>query len=246
MAVKCELGLFSGSDLVDRSLTARVGSAANRAVARKAVQESLVVLKNTGNLLPLAKTGPIVLGGKSADNTENQCGGWTITWQGTATNGLETAGVTTVREAMQTVLGATNVAYSLGGTTVPAGAKVGIAVIGETPYAEGMGDSANLELAAADVATVKAMKTAGLKTVVVLITGRPLLLDAILPFADAIVVAWLPGSEGGPGIADILFGDAHPSGKLPRTWPTSMAQIPINYGDANYNPLYPYGFGMTY
>jgi beta-glucosidase len=246
VAVKCELGLFSGSGMVDRTLTAQVGSAAHRAVARKAVQESLVVLKNAGNVLPLAKTGPIVLGGKSADNTENQCGGWTITWQGTATKGLETAGVTTVRQAMQTVLGASNVSYSLGGTTVPAGATVGVAVIGETPYAEGMGDSANLELAAADVATVQAMKKAGLKTVVVLITGRPLLLDAILPIADAIVVAWLPGSEGGPGIADILFGDAHPSGKLPRTWPVSMAQIPIDYGDANYNPLYPYGFGLTY
>jgi beta-glucosidase len=246
VAVKCELGLFSGSGLVDRTLTAQVGSAAHRAVARKAVQESLVVLKNTGNVLPLAKTGPIVLGGKSADSTENQCGGWTITWQGTATKGLETAGVTTVRQAMQTVLGASNVSYSLGGTTVAAGATVGVAVIGETPYAEGMGDSANLELAAADVATVQAMKTAGLKTVVVLVTGRPLLLDAILPIADAIVVAWLPGSEGGPGITDVLFGDAHPSGKLPQTWPTSMAQIPINYGEANYNPLYPYGFGLTY
>jgi beta-glucosidase len=246
VAVKCELGLFSGSGMVDRTLTAQVGSAAHRAVARKAVQESLVVLKNSGNVLPLAKTAPIVLGGKSADSTENQCGGWTITWQGTATKGLETAGVTTVRQAMQTVLGASNVAYSLGGTTVAAGATVGVAVIGETPYAEGMGDSANLELAAADVATVQAMKTAGLKTVVVLVTGRPLLLDAILPIADAIVVAWLPGSEGGSGITDVLFGDAHPSGKLPQTWPTSMAQIPINYGDANYNPLYPFGFGLTY
>src|SRR5450432_1735474 len=246
VAVKCELGLFSGSGMVDRTLTAQVGSAAHRAVARKAVQESLVVLKNSGNVLPLAKTAPIVLGGKSADSTENQCGGWTITWQGTATKGLETAGVTTVRQAMQTVLGASNVSYSLGGTTVAAGATVGVAVIGETPYAEGMGDSANLELAAADVATVQAMKTAGLKTVVVLVTGRPLLLDAILPIADAIVVAWLPGSEGGSGIADVLFGDAHPSGKLPQTWPTSMAQIPINYGDANYNPLYPFGFGLTY
>jgi beta-glucosidase len=246
VSVKCELGMFTDSGMVDRTLTAQVGSAANRMVARKAVQESLVVLQNTGNVLPLAKTGPIVLGGKSADSTENQCGGWTITWQGTATNGLETAGVTTVRQAMTTVLGATNVSYSLGGTTVPAGATVGVAVIGETPYAEGMGDSANLEVAATDVAVVQAMKTAGLKTVVVLIAGRPLLLDAITPIADAIVMAWLPGSEGGTGIADVLFGEVHPSGKLPRTWPMSMAQLPIVYGDATYNPLYPYGFGLTY
>ena len=125
------------------------------------------------------------------------------------------------------------------------GATVGVAVIGETPYAEGMGDSANLAVAAADVAVVQAMKTAGLKTVVVLIAGRPMILDAILPIADAIVVAWLPGSEGA-GITDILFGDVHPSGKLPQTWPMTMAQIPINFGDATYAPLYPYGFGLTY
>ena len=242
MAVKCEMGLFTATGRVDRTLTAQVGSAAHRMVARQAVQKSLVVLKNDGNVLPLAKTGPIVLGGKSADNTGNQCGGWTITWQGTTGNGV--TGATSVRQAMATALGTTGVAYSLGGTTVP-GATVGVAVIGETPYAEGVGDSANLAIAAADVAVVQAMKTAGLKTVVVLIAGRPMLLDAILPIADAIVVAWLPGSEGA-GITDILFGDAHPSGKLPQTWPRTMAQIPINFGDATYDPLYPYGFGLTY
>ena len=249
VAVKCEMGLFvAGTGLVDRTLTAQVGSAAHKLVARKAVQESLVILQNTGNVLPLAKTGPIVLGGRSADNTENQCGGWTISWQGTATNGAETPYVTTVRQAMTAALGATGVAYSLTGTTVP-GASIGVAVIGETPYAEGVGDrplpNGTLAVAAADVAVVQAMKTAGLKTVVVLIAGRPMLLDAILPIADAIVMAWLPGSEGA-GITDILLGDAHPSGKLPQSWPRTMAQIPINFGDATYDPLYPYGFGLTY
>jgi beta-glucosidase len=244
LAVKCELGLFSATGVVDRTLTAQVGSDAHRMVARRAVQESLVVLKNDGNVLPLSKTapGPIVLGGKSADNTGNQCGGWTITWQGTTGNGV--TGATSVMQALEAVVGPSGVAYSLAGATAP-GATVGIAVIGETPYAEGMGDRTDLSLAAADVAVVQSMKSAGLKTVVLLIAGRPMILDPILSIADAIVVAWLPGSEGA-GVTDILFGDAHPSGKLPQTWPRSMAQIPINVGDATYDPLYPYGYGLTY
>lgn len=126
-----------------------------------------------------------------------------------------------------------------------AGAGVGVAVIGETPYAEGKGDSTDLTVAAADVNVVKTLKQAGLKTVVVLIAGRPMILDPLMAYADAIVMAWLPGSEGA-GITDILFGDAHPSGKLPHSWPRSMAQIPINVGDASYDPLYAYGFGLTY
>jgi beta-glucosidase len=243
LAVKCELGLFQATGVVDRTLTAQVGSDAHRMVARRAVQESMVVLKNDGNVLPLAKTGSIALGGKSADNTGNQCGGWTITWQGTTGNGV--TGATSVKQALESVVGASNVSYSLTGPTAAGGASVGIAVIGETPYAEGMGDRADLSLAAADVAVVQAMKSAGLKTVVVLMSGRPMLLDSILPMADAIVAAWLPGSEGA-GVTDILFGDAHPSGKLPQSWPRSMAQIPINFGDATYDPLYAYGYGLTY
>jgi beta-glucosidase len=242
VAVKCEMGLFEATGKVDRTLTAQVGSAAHRQVARQAVQESLVVLKNDGNLLPLAKTGPVALAGKSADNTGNQCGGWTISWQGTTGNGV--TGATGVRQALEAALGASQVLYSLDGSSTT-GASVGIAVIGETPYAEGKGDSADLTVAATDVTVVKTMKQAGLKTVVVLIAGRPMLLDPLMAYADAIVMAWLPGSEGA-GVTDILFGDAHPSGKLPHSWPRSMAQLPINYGDATYDPLYAYGYGLTY
>jgi beta-glucosidase len=103
----------------------------------------------------------------------------------------------------------------------------------------------SLQIDSADVAVVQKMKDAGLKTVVVLVAGRPMILDQILPIADAIVVAWLPGTEGA-GITDVLFGDVHPTGKLPHSWPSSESQIPINEGDANYNPLYPYGHGLTY
>ncbi len=241
VAVKCELGLFEATGKVDRTLTAQVGSAAHRQVARQAVQESLVVLKNDGNLLPLAKTTTVALGGKSADNTGNQCGGWTITWQGASGT---VPGATSVRQALEAALGASQVKYSADGKTT-SGASVGIAVIGETPYAEGKGDSTDLSVAAADVSVVTTMKQAGLKTVVVLITGRPLILSLLAAYADAVVVAWLPGSEGA-GITDIILGDAKPTGKLPQSWPSSMAQIPINYGDANYNPLYPYDYGLTY
>ena len=242
VAVKCDLGLFESTGKVDRGLTSKVGSAEHRTVARQAVQESLVVLKNDGNVLPLAKTSTVALAGKSADNTGNQCGGWTISWQGSSGNVVSSA--TSIRAAMESALGASKVVYSANGSTT-SGAGVGVAVIGETPYAEGKGDRTDLALASDDVATVKALKSAGLKTVVVLIAGRPMILDSIMSYADAIVMAWLPGSEGA-GITDILFGDSHPTGKLPHSWPRSMDQIPINTGDASYDPLYPFGYGLTY
>ena len=242
VAVKCEMGLFEATGVVDRALTAEVGSAAHRLLARVAVQKSLVLLKNEGNVLPLAKTATVALGGKSADNTGNQCGGWTITWQGASGNGV--TGATSVRQAFEAALGESQVKYSADGKTTT-GATVGVAVIGETPYAEGKGDSTDLTVASADAAVVKAMKDAGLKTVVVLIAGRPMILDPLMAYADAIVMAWLPGSEGA-GITDVLFGDAKPSGKLPHSWPRSMSQVPINYGDASYDPLYAYGYGLTY
>jgi beta-glucosidase len=255
LVVKCEMGLLDGSQpLVDRTLTAQVGSVAHRKVARQAVAESVVVLKNDGGVLPLSKsTTNIALGGKTADDIGNQCGGWTITWQGKSgniTNG------TTVRQALQAVV--SNVNYALDGSATGSGSSVGIAVIGETPYSEGCGDiptavggdlcfnrTTSLGVDSADVAVVQKMKNAGLKTVVVLVTGRPLIIDQILPIADAIVVAWLPGTEGA-GITDVLFGDVHPTGKLPLTWPNSQTQLPIHEGDANYNPLYAFGYGLTY
>jgi beta-glucosidase len=255
LVVKCEMGLLDGSQrLVDRTLTAQVGSDAHRAVARRAVAASLVVLKNEGNTLPLAKDVPgIALGGKTGDNIGNQCGGWTVTWQGMT--GAVTTG-TTVRQALEAVAPG-RVSYSLDGSAI-GNATVGIAVIGETPYSEGCGDIPTpvgggscvarpntLSLDAADVQAVIGMKQKGLKTIAVLVAGRPMIIDAIVDWADAIVVAWLPGTEGA-GITDVLFGDVRPTGKLPHTWPRSEAQIPINEGDASYDPLFPYAYGLTY
>jgi beta-glucosidase len=250
------MGLFESAKPIDRALAAQVGSADHRALAREAVRESVVVLKNDGNVLPLLKTAAgIALAGNSADNTGNQCGGWTIDWQGNTGNVVP--GATSLRAAFESVVGAEHVAYSLDGSNI-AGASVGVAVIGEVPYSEGYGDAnpnaperpngpnyKDLIIPEGQAAVVRALKQAGLPTVVVLIAGRPLILDPILPYADAIVTAWLPGSEGA-GVTDVLFGDAHPTGKLPHSWPRSMAQIPINEGDASYDPLWPFGYGLTY
>jgi beta-glucosidase len=255
LTVKCEMGLLDGTQkLVDRTLTAQVGSDAHRALARKAVAASLVVLKNEGSTLPLGKdVAGIALGGKTADNIGNQCGGWTVLWQGMS--GAVTTG-TTVRQALEAVAPG-RVSYAVDGSAT-SGATVGIAVIGETPYAEGCGDiptpnggglctdrPSTLDLDYVDLQVIARMKQAGLKVVVVLVAGRPMILDPILDWADAIVVAWLPGTEGA-GITDVLFGDVPPTGKLPHSWPRSMAQIPINVGDANYDPLFPYAYGLTY
>jgi beta-glucosidase len=122
---------------------------------------------------------------------------------------------------------------------------VSLVVIGERPYAEGDGDRADLSLDAEDEAAVRAVKRAGVPTVVVLVSGRPIVLGSVLDEADALVAAWLPGTEG-EGVADVLFGDVPPRGRLSHSWPRSMAQVPINVGDPGYDPLFPYGFGLTY
>jgi beta-glucosidase len=122
---------------------------------------------------------------------------------------------------------------------------VAIAAIGERPYAEGHGDDARLELAPAAHEVVRTLKAAGVPVVVVLMTGRPLLLGDLPQAAGALVAAWLPGSEA-QGITDVLFGEHDFTGKLPHSWPRTLSQVPINVGDASYDPLYPYGFGLRY
>jgi beta-glucosidase len=239
---KMDLGLFD-KPKSDRSLLSQVGSDAHRQVGREAVRKSLVLLKNEGRVLPLSKmTRRIHVAGKNADDLGNQCGGWTITWQGAS--GAITTGTTILQGLRAAVLGGGSVTYSRDGSGAE-GADAGVVVIGETPYAEGPGDRPDLSLAAEDVAAVRAVKRAGVPTVVVLVSGRPLILDAILADADAIVAAWLPGTEGA-GVADVLFGDFAPTGKLSHSWPRTMAQVPVNWGDSAYDPLYPYGHGLSY
>jgi len=246
LRVKAAMGMLdkNRSQLADRSLHQTFGSDEHRKVAREAVRKSLVLLKNDHDALPLAKGATrIHVGGKSADDIGNQCGGWTVEWQGKS--GEVTTGGTTILEAIKhTVAGGTQVTFAKDGSGAK-GADVGVLVIGEPPYAEGNGDTADLSLSAEDLAAFENMKSAGIPVVVVLVSGRPLILEPILGRADAIVAAWLPGTEG-QGVADVLFGDYAPTGKLSFTWPKSMQQIPINVGDATYDPQFPFGFGLTY
>jgi beta-glucosidase len=245
LRVKYALGLMdkSRTTLADRRLHAEFGSAAHREVARRAVRQSMVLLKNEKNALPLSRTARrIHVAGRNADDLGNQMGGWTIQWQGHS--GTQTTG-TTILAALKAAAGpGTQVTYSRDGQGA-AGADVAVIVVGETPYAEFKGDRTDLTLAAEDRQAVANAKKAGLPVVLVIVSGRPLILGDALENSDAIVAAWLPGTEGG-GVADVLFGDYKPTGKLSFTWPRSMDQIPINVGDATYDPLFAFGFGLTY
>jgi beta-glucosidase len=246
LRVKAAMGLLNPdrSHLADRSLAASFGSAAHRAVAREAVRKSLVLLKNEGGVLPLSKgAGRIHVAGSAAADIGIQSGGWTIDWQGGV--GEVTPGGTTILAAMRAaVVAGTEVTYSADGSGVE-GASACVVVIGELPYAEGFGDRADLSVDAEQIALVGRMKDAGVPVVVVLLSGRPLILGDALASADAFLAAWLPGTEG-TGVADVLFGDYAPTGKLSFTWPRTMDQIPINVGDAAYDPLFPLGYGLSY
>ena len=248
LRVKIAMGLMdkSRSQLADRNLWKTFGSAEHRQVAREAVRQSLVLLKNERKALPVSKQAArIHVAGKSADNIGNQCGGWTIDWQG-KTGNVTTGGTTILAAIKKTASPNTKVTFSMDGTGAQ-GAAVGIVVIGEMPYAEGEGDSNDLSVAAEDVTAVDNMKKAGIPVVVILVSGRPMIVDKVLDKADAFVAAWLPGTEG-QGVADVLFGDYKPTGKLSFTWPRSMAQIPININtkDKKYDPLFAYGYGLSY
>ena len=245
LRVKIAMGLMdpARSSLADRSLQARFGSPAHREVARRAVRQSLVLLKNEKKTLPLSKTAKrIVVAGKNADDIGNQCGGWTIDWQGKS--GPIVPGGTTILAALKAAAKGGEVTLSADGTGA-AGADVGVVVVGEKPYAEFFGDREDLALDKDDLAAIANVKKAGIPVVVVVVSGRPLILGDALGQADAVVAAWLPGTEG-QGVADVLFGDYKPTGKLSFTWPRTMAQIPINVGDAAYDPQFPFGFGLTY
>ncbi|CAN6242953.1 unnamed protein product [Urochloa humidicola] len=251
LRVKFTMGLFE-NPYADASLTGELGKQEHRDLAREAVRKSLVLLKNgkPGNkpLLPLPKKshGSILVAGSHADDLGSQCGGWTITWQGLTGNNL-TAGTTILDGIKSAVVPGTDVVYS---ENPDAGFiqqnkdkfDYAIVVVGEPPYSEQFGDNLNLTIPAPGPDVIQNV-CGSIKCVVVLISGRPLVMEPYIGAIDALVAAWLPGTEGN-GVTDVLFGDYGFTGKLSRTWFRSVDQLPMNVGDAHYDPLFPFGFGL--
>jgi len=239
LRVKCQMGLMRNT-ATDPALTAAVGSARHRAVARQCVRESLVLLKNEGQVLPLSrKIKHLVVVGAAADDLGRQCGGWTVDWQGGLGN-VTQGGTTLLAAIRQTVSSATQVVYSPDAANLQ-GADAIIAVVGELPYAEMKGDRAQLDLSPEDTALIARAKAAGAPVVTVLYSGRPLILGSALADSAAFVAAWLPGTEG-LGMTDVLFGSHRFTGRLSRDWPASNAHLVT--GDPAAALLFPFGFGL--
>jgi beta-glucosidase len=241
--VKLAMGL-AARPFADRARLAQLGSPAHRAVAREAVQRSLVLLKNEGHALPLKKSlKRIAVIGAAADDLGAQCGGWTISWQGS--HGAVTSGGTTLLAGLRAAAPAGCEIHFDADAANLAGADAVVAVLAEEPYAEGKGDRTDLGFAEKDLVLLRRAHAAKVPVTLVVVSGRPRILGEALDLSDAVIAAWLPGTEGA-GVADVLFGAKSPTGKLPVSWPRTMAQIPINVGDAAYSPLFAYGFGLGY
>jgi beta-glucosidase len=253
LAVKFRMGLFE-QPWAAREYLAETGSAENRAVARRAVRESIVVLKNEAGILPLPRTiKRLLVTGRNADNLGNQLGGWSLTWQGLT--GAVTSGTTILEGIRGAVSRDTRIVFDPEAAGSLRDFDAAIAIVGETPYAEYHGDRpGSLGLDASDAIVMDRLRRSGIPTVAVIVSGRPLIITDLLPHWKALVEAWLPGTEGA-GVADVLFGRAHPTGKLPLSWPRSDDQVPAS-GAADSRatagargagaPLFPYGFGLSY
>ncbi len=251
LRVKLRAGLFEAGRPSSRRLAGQfdqLGSAAHRAVARQAVRESLVLLKNEGGVLPLKPKSNILIAGDGADNVMKQSGGWTLTWQGTGLKREDFPGATTIGAAL-----VAQARRSGGVATISADGSyatkpdIAVVIFGENPYAEFQGDIPDLMFrdTSDNLSLLTRYRAAGIKTVALFLSGRPLWLNRHINAADSFVAAWLPGSEGG-GVADILFGKADFKGRLPFSWPRRADQFQLNVGDKDYDPLFPYGYGLSY
>ncbi len=246
LRAKFKLGLFE-KPFADPGLVQTVGSAEHRLLARQAVRESLVLLKNDNQALPVDRNiSTLLLAG--IDNSGIQSGGWTLEWQGTTEN---LRGATTIYQALKAQVSPDTKLYYDNSGSFPGFtgiAPLGIVTVGELPYAEGPADSADLRLSQADIDVIRQVRAKVDKLVVIILSGRPLVITGQYQIADAWVAAWLPGSEG-EGVADVLLGDYPFTGRLPYTWPRSNAQLPINENnDAGKTgcdaPLFPIGYGL--
>tara|TARA_Y100001978_G_scaffold21109_1_gene17104 strand:- start:863 stop:2686 length:1824 start_codon:yes stop_codon:yes gene_type:complete len=242
LKVKKQIGLFD-APIKNPSNKNVLGSKSHRDLARESVRKSLVLLKNENKILPLKKVGKkITLVGDHADNIGFQCGGWTIHWQGGS--GDITPGTTILDAFKSAVSDSSSIRYSKNADNL-LGSDIIVVAIGEEPYTEGVGDRDSLLLSKKDRELLEKVKRAKIPYVVILISGRPMIINKELDSSHAFIAAWLPGTEG-EGISDVLFGDFDFTGKLSMTWPRSMKQIPINYGDSSYDPLFKFGFGLSY
>ncbi|XP_020552610.1 uncharacterized protein LOC110012609 isoform X1 [Sesamum indicum] len=248
LRVKFIMGLFENS-MADLSLADQLGSQDHRELAREAVRKSLVLLKNGKSsnqpVLPLPTSSEkILVAGSHANDIGNQCGGWTIEWNGQTGN--ITVGTTILTAVKNSVDESTEVVYNENPEAEFLKANnfsYAIVVVGELPYVETNGDSKNLTIAEPGYSTITNVCEA-VKCVVIIISGRPIYIEPYLEKIDALVAAWLPGTEG-QGITDVLFGEYGFTGKLARTWFRTVDQLPMNIGDPHYDPLFPFGYGLT-
>ncbi|KAJ0657378.1 putative glucan 1,3-beta-glucosidase [Helianthus annuus] len=243
LRVKFVMGLFE-NPLTDLSMAKYLGEQDHRDLAREAVRKSLVLLKNGKSvdqpMLPLPKKSTkILVAGTHADNIGNQCGGWTIEWHGES-------GTTILSAVKNAVDPTTEVVYVENPTPdfiKSNNFSYAIVVSGEYPYSESSGDNQNLTIPEPGPTTIMNV-CESVKCVVVLMSGRPVVIEPYVSSMDALVAAWLPGSEG-QGVTDVLFGDYGFTGKLAHTWFKTVDQLPMNVGDPHYDPLYPFGYGLT-
>jgi beta-glucosidase len=241
LKIKYSMGLFE-KPLKDYKKLNEVGSSRNRELAREGVNKSVVLLQNN-NILPISKNiKSILVAGEHGHDLGYQCGGWSISWQGGSGN--TTIGTTILDGIKDNIGNHSSVTFSKNGDEAN-DHDIIIAVVGETPYAEMKGDSESLELSNKDKLLLERLIKTGKPIVLILISGRPMIITPYLEHVDAVLAAWLPGTEG-TGVADLLFGDVSPTAKLSFSWPRDMSQIPINYGDKTYDPLFPLGYGLTY
>lgn len=260
LRVKMRAGIFNTSKPSDRTYAnniSLISSAEHKALARQAVRESLVLLKNKNGILPLSPSSNVWVAGVAANNISRQSGGWTLTWQGTGLPNSDFPQATSIFtgiESKVTAAGGTAVYSATASFDEATPPDVAIMVFGESPYAEYAGDLNSLEYqygVKTDLALINSLKAQNIPVVSVFLSGRPLWMNKEINASNAFVAAWLPGSEGA-GIADVLFTNASGainydfSGKLSFSWPKQVNQQVLNRNDDEYQPLFPYGFGLSY
>jgi beta-glucosidase len=257
LTLKYRLGLFDHPYVAGAPPPASSGAA--RSLARMAADESMTLLENNGVLPLSASKGPIVVAGPVAASIPDEMGGWTVGWQGIP-DGVTVPGVTVLAGVRQAVAGRAPVRYVSGtdaSSVVRAahGAQAVVLVVGETPYAEGMGDTETASLSSDQARLLKGLEGSNVKIVLVVVGGRPLIMPGVSAKVSALLMAWLPGTEGGAAVADALFGTVDPSGRLPVSWPRNIGQEPLDYQqlpgtntgpDSTYDPQFTFGAGLSY